>query len=90
MSRTVRLLGLCRRCASCGEEWPLDAEFFRQRGSAFNHVCRACEADRDRKVRRPRSRPVGPARCQGCNERVTWSRGAWRDPVGLTHRCGVR
>jgi len=40
-------LGLCRRCATCREVLPLDAEFFQFRaGRALRRSCLACAADR--------------------------------------------
>lgn len=40
-------LGVVRRCRICGEEWPLDGEFFGSIGPGRNRrsTCRACRMD---------------------------------------------
>lgn len=38
-------LGPVRTCTGCGEEWPLDREFFYPRGNSWERTCRACRAE---------------------------------------------
>ena len=50
--RNDQELGRVRLCRTCGEEWPLDKEFFYldRRGKALP-PCRACWAERRRAKR---------------------------------------
>lgn len=46
---TVTELGTEKRCVSCGEYWPVDAEFFRPQASSRDHWsarCIACIRDK--------------------------------------------
>ena len=46
------LLGPVKVCTSCGEEWPLDTEFFYQQrvgeNRRFYAKCRACWSERNK------------------------------------------
>jgi len=101
-TRTVRLLGTCRRCPVCGEEWPLDNEFFVQRSRSYSTICRAClhetghvrrerNAEAARSYRRRTRIHLGPVPCQGCAADVVWARVSgvlsWREPDLSPHRC---
>jgi hypothetical protein len=55
-------IGTVRLCQGCGEDWPLDGEFwyFDAKGYVMGH-CKACWADRnlaDRKLRQARIAPM--------------------------------
>lgn len=49
-------LGVVKRCTACGEEWPLDTEFYyqhRNKGRVkFYSKCRACWSERIQPRRR--------------------------------------
>jgi len=58
-------IGPEKRCALCGEFWPLDKEFFNRKGERYWHsYCRSCMTERRRELRKGAARKIaGYHRC---------------------------